>query len=585
MKRLPLLTLSVTALLLVSACGLTLPEGVRSAGAVQPVREEPAELRVIAPGPQPGASPSEVVNGFLRAQASPDDDYAVARQFLAPGTRWEDSQGAVVYRSRRFVPDDDGDPLTFSVRFDATARIEPTGAFVLAAEPVPGAYLVARQPGGEYRLTSVPNGLHVTEADRSRSFRPYDVYFLARSLDGRPTGRLVPDRVFLPVTAPRAPALVNALLLGPTLPLAAAVETAAPPMTGPATAVSVADGVVTVDLPPALEGLEARQRQRLSAQLAWTLLPTFTGVRLRVGGRPYDVPGAGEVQTLDDWREYDPAGVGPTAPLYYVQGRKVRSLDGSLPTSEATAVGPLGVDEVAASPAGGLLGLRTRTAAGVDEVRIGPQAGPFGQPVLRGRGLSSLTWGPGDQGLWLLQGGPVPNICLLPLPGTAARPSPCDVPYERPPDAGPLSALRVSRDGARVALVFGSGVGRRLYVGRIVPGGGRLRIALGHDPRSVAPSLTNVTDVAWESGTRLVVLAAATGRATQVVVWRVPVDGSTAAAAVQRSGLKGDAVAVAAAPGRPLVVSALDDGRSRLYRDNGALFAVSEPGAEPNYPG
>lgn len=46
----------LAALLLLPACGLSLPEGVRSAGDVQPVRDEPAELRVIPPGPQPGAS-------------------------------------------------------------------------------------------------------------------------------------------------------------------------------------------------------------------------------------------------------------------------------------------------------------------------------------------------------------------------------------------------------------------------------------------------------------------------------------------------------------------------------------------------
>ncbi len=292
------------------------------------------------------------------------------------------------------------------------------------------------------------------------------------------------------------------------------------------------------------------------------------------------------MQTRDDWREFDPSGVAAGAPLYYVQGRKVRSLDGSLPPSEASTVGPLAVDEVAVSPNGGALGLLTRTATG-DAVRIGPQAGPFGVPAFSRRSLGSLTWGPGEQGLWLLERGTTPNVCLLPAPGAPARPSPCDVTYERPPEAGPLSALRVSRDGARVAMVFGSGVGRRLYVARVVPGpgSGRLRLALGPDPRPVAPSLTNVTDVAWESGSGLVVLAAATGRATQVVVWRVPVDGSSAPAAVQRPGLTGDAVGVAAAPDRPLVVSALDDERPQLYRDNGTLFVPVQPGGAPTYPG
>lgn len=574
----------LAALLLLPACGLSLPEGVRSAGDVQPVRDQPGALRVIAPGPQPGASPEEVVRGFLRAQASPDDDHAVARQFLAPGTRWDDEQGAVVYKVRRVVPDDDADPLSFDVRFDATARIEPTGAFVLDARPVVAPYVVAEQPDGEFRLTSVPDGLHLTEPDRTRSFRPADVYFLARGLDGQPTGRLVPDRLFLPVTAERASALVSALLLGPTLPLRAAVDTAVPPMTRPTSAVTVAEGVVTVELAAELEQLDTRQRQRLSAQLAWTLLPAFTGVRLRVGGRPFEVEGAAEVQTLDDWQEYDPAGAGPRAPLYYVQGRKLRSLDGSLPVSDATRVGPLAVDEVAVSPAGGTLGLLTRTRTG-DEVRIGPQAGPFGAAVLSRRSLGSLSWGPGEQGLWLLERGATPNVCLLAVPGGTPRPSPCDVSYDRPPNAGPLSALRVSRDGARVAMVFGTGVGRRLYVGRVVVVGGRVRIVLGPDPRPAAPGLSNVTDVAWESGTGLVVAAAAVGRATQVVVWRVPIDGSTAPAAVQRPGLPGDAVAVASSPDRPIVVSARDDEQLRLYRDNGTLFDQAEPGGAPAYPG
>jgi hypothetical protein len=219
----------------------------------------------------------------------------------------------------------------------------------------------------------------------------------------------------------------------------------------------------------------------------------------------------------------------------------------------------------------------------VDEVRVG--TGPFGAPTLRRRGLGSLTWGPGEQGLWLLErGGGTPNVCLLPLPGAPARSDPCDVTYDRPPEAGALSGIRVSRDGARAALVFGSGPARRLYVARIVPAGGRLRLVLGASPRPVAPTLTNVTDVAWESGSSLVVLAAA-GRATQVVVWRVPVDGSTAPAAVQRSGLPGDALAVAAAPDRSLVVSAQLGSRRQLYRDNGTLFAAVQPGGSPAYPG
>jgi hypothetical protein len=504
MKRLVLLLLS---LLLLSACGLPLPQGVQSARDVQPARDEPGALRVIPPDPQPGAGPEEIVRGFLVAQTSPADGHAVARKFLAPGADWDDEQGAVIYSSSRFVGDQDGDPLTLSVRFDTTARIRSTGGFVLDTSGLTVPFTVARMPSGEYRLTVVPNGLFLAEADRERSFSPYDVYFLARGLDGSPTSRLVPSPVFLPVTTERAPALVAALLLGPTVPLSAAVETAIPTGTSLASPVGVADGVVTVDLTGQVRDLSARQRQRMAAQLVWTLVPTFTGVRLLAEGRPFDVPGADEVQTRADWAEFDPVDLSPSAPLYYVQDRKLRSLDRRLPVTAATTPGPLVVDDVAVSPADSTVALLSRSADGADVVRVGPPAGPFGEPVLARPQLGSLSWGPGEQGLWLLELGATPRICLVPARGASARPDPCDVSYERPPGAGLLSALRISRDGARAALIFGTERDRRLYVGQVVPAGGRLRIAVGADP--VAPGLTNVTDVAWRSGTSLAVLAAA----------------------------------------------------------------------------
>ena len=570
----------LAGLLLLTACGLPLPDGVQSAGQVAAEREESASLRVIPPGPQPGATAQDIVRGFLNAQKSPAGDHAVARQFLAPDTEWDDEQGAVVYSSRRFVEDDDSDPLTLTVRFESTARIAPTGSFQPDTSLVLESYTVARMPSGELRLTSVPPGLHLTTQDRERSFTANDIYFLARGADGGGTGRLVPDRVFLPVTSERAPALVNALLAGPTSALRPAVQSAVPAGTALASPVSVVEGVVTVDLTEQVQALESRERQRLSAQLTWTLPPTVAGVRLLSEGEPFAVPGAGEVQTREDWAEYDPAGVAPSAPLYYVHDRQLRALDGAVPETEASTARGFAVDEVAVSPLGGSVGLLTR-GPDVDEIRTGPLQGPYGPPVLRREGLGSLSWGSGDQGLWALVGGPQPRVCLLPPTGAMPRTDPCDIAYERPPGAGPLTALRVSRDGARVALVFGSGAGRRLHVGRIEPSARGPRIA-GVAP--VAPSLANVTDVAWASGTTLAVLAAAW--ASQVVVWTVVVDGSSAPAAVQRPGLPGSAVSVAAAPDRPLTVSAVLDGQLRLFRDNGTLFRVQdEPGGAPAYPG
>lgn len=577
---------ALVVLLLLPACGLPTPDGVQSAGEVRAEREEPPPFEVVPPGPQPGATPEDVVRGFLTALCCPQGDYAVAREFLAPGASWDNEQAAVIYRNRRFVPDTDGDPLTFAVRFETEARISAAGAFSLdPEEAVTRSFRVAELPTGEFRLSQVPEGLYVKEQDRDRSFSPYSVYYFARGMGGGATSRLVPERVFLPSTARLAPALVESLLARPDGPLEGAVQSTLP-FELEAVSVSVAEDVVTIDLPEQARQLSSGERQRLSAQFVWTLLPlpTFSGVRLLAGGEPFEVKGAGDVQTRDDWAEFNPAGLSPEAPAYYVRDGVVRSLGGDLPQSEATRPGGFSVDEVAVSPETSALGLLTRDEQGLDEVRTGLLAGPFGEPVLAKPRLGSLSWGPGEQGLWVLESGPSPLIWLVPGPGAEVVRSQ-SVLYERPPDAGPLTGLRVSRDGARVALVFGDGDAAELHVGTVTPSGDGLRVSA---VTPVAPSLGAVTDVAWQDGTTLMVLASSAAVRGSILLWRVTVDGSTPPGLVQRPNLGDAPVSIAAAPGRPLVLGATDDqGAPRLFQDNGQVFLPVQDaiGVAPTYPG
>lgn len=575
MRRAPALTLLG---LLLTGCGLPVPDGVQSAGDVQPQRAEPAPVEVLPPGPQAGASPAQVVAGFLNAQSSPDDDHAVARQFLAPGLEWDDEAGAVVYElgSLRFAQDP-ADPTSFAVRVQVTGRISADGAFSLVDRTETAAYSLARQPDGEFRLTKVPPGLLLTRGDRDRSFTPYEVYFLGRAADGSATARLVPDRVFLPETADPAQALVDALLGGSTDALLGAVESAAP--VGTTGTAAVTDGIATVELSESVLDLGSRDRQRLAAQLVWTLtqVPEVSGVRLAAGGRPLQVPGADEVQDRGSWSEYDPVGTGQDpAPLHYVRNRVLRTLTGpALPDTEVTRAGGLEVDEVAVSPVGGELAAITRGPGG-DVLRTGPVQGPLVQ-VLAKRGLRSPTWGPGTQGVWVLEPGPRPLLWRVPSDGPAQA-----VRYPQPNGAGALTAVQLSRDGARIALVFGAGPAGRLYVGRVEPAGGGFTVT-GAD--RVAPDLVAVTDVGWQSGTSLVVLASRTAGAPQLLLWTVPVDGSTGPTPVPRQGLTGVPESLAAMPGQPLVVAARLDGRSVLFRESGALLLQTEQGGLPVYPG
>ena len=589
--------LVLTALLaaLLTGCGLPLTDGVQSAGEVSRENAEPVGIQVLPPGPQPGATAVDLVRGFLRAQSSPDDAHAVARQFLAPGVEWDDEDVVVVYApGSQIVRVDPDDPERVEVRLKVTARIAPDGAYRLEpadTPPPPDEFRVGAGQDGRLLLTEVPTGLRLASADVPRSYAPQDV-FMFGDVPAVPAGtdpaamgdeRLVPDRVFLPVTVDPASALVRALLRGPSLSLAPAVRTAVPEGTTLTSPVVTQDGVVTVDLSEQTLGLDEAGRRRLAAQVVWTL-QDYTGVRLLSGGRPLDVGRGGQVQTRDDWSEFDPAGTVREAPLYYVQGRKLVGLDASLPAGEATRPGPLQVDAAAVNPATGRLAVLTRDPTGEDQIRIGPVRGVMGGPVFARPELGSLSWGSGERGLWLLEravGDAPARVWLLPLPAEGKPVAPQEVLVEMPVGAGPLTQVTASRDGARVALVFGQDESRQLYVGRVQPAGGGGRIA---DVVPVAPGLSNVTDVAWETGTSLVVLASDSS-AAGLLTLTVAVDGSSAVP-LQRQGVEGVAQSVAAAPGRPLVVAAAQEGQAtQLFVDDGVLLRPQAAGAEPFYPG
>lgn len=569
-------------LVLLTACGgLPLPEEVRDAAGARGDETDAGSIVVVAPGPQPGMTATQVVSGFLDALSrSPQDDHAIARQFLAPGVDCcgEDEE-AVLYAIGARRSSLTSDPSLVRVSYDSVGRVLRDGSYRVEQRLVIDDFRVV-DVDGEVRLASVPRGLRLVQDDLERSFSPYDVHFLGRSADGSARGRLVPDRVFLPVSDVSGPAgpgqaLVDALLSGPTLRLAPAVLSAAPP--GTTARVRAAAGVVTVDLSEHARALDARSRQRLSAQLVWTLVPLYSGVRVLVEGEPFDA-GAGSVQDRSDWASYDPVGGSDDAPLLYLQDRRLRLLDREVPASPVSD-GELPVDEAALSPATSQLAVRTRRSARLDEVRTGPLRGPFGEPVLTGPRLTSLSWGPAEQGLWVLQPGPRPAVWLVPEDEASDR-TPQRVPIELP--AGGLSALQVSRDGARIALVLGG----RLHVGRVEPTGPEVggnpgwRIA---DVRVVSRELVGVTDVAWQSGTSLVALGSFEADG-QLFPAEVAVDGSSLDV-VQRPLVGAVAVEIAAAPREPLVVAADVDGERRLFRDDGTLFRLQGPGSSPSYPG
>jgi hypothetical protein len=323
------------------------------------------------------------------------------------------------------------------------------------------------------------------------------------------------------------------------------------------------DGVVAVDLAGPVSTFSALQKQELSARLVWTLRgdPGFRGLRLLAEGEPLSVPGAGAVQDAGAWDSYDPEGLGLDPPYFFVAGRRLRSSLPTLVASDVTTPDPkdgVGVDEVAVTTS------RSQVAV-LDRVRrtvyVGQLTGRDYRPVASGAGLSSLTWGSGAFGVWMLQAG-VGVVRVDPAGGGLRR---VTVLGQLP---GPVSAVELSRDGSRAALVAGG----RLFVAKVdvVSSGPRLV-----DPTEVLPRLGRAVQVAWATPTELVVIGSSAGSTS---VLRVPVDGSTST--VEQTGALSP-VDVAAA-GRGLLVQANDD---RVYLIGTSTTRVPGSGTAPAYPG
>jgi hypothetical protein len=567
--------LAAACLLLAAGCGLPLGGGVHKPGPIPAEERQGGDIQVLPPGPRDDATPEDVVRGFFGAQSSPSDGHAIAREFLAPALQktWRDNGPVSVFGSSLSVV---GQVNAFRVTAPKIGQISTDGSYNPARGTIDIRVELRRGLRGRWQITSVPDGLVLSLTDRDRSFRTRNIYYLAPpSAPGSASSHLVPDQVFLPVTAASADALVRRLLAGPSRLLGDSVSTAFPAGTGVRRVQTDPTGLVTVDLTGQLWKAPDRLREQMSAQLVWTLRGTaeFSKLLLLSTGRPVDAGsnGSDPVRDANDWQPYDPDGLVTNAALYYIGGRRLRFLEAPTgPVSDKSR--QQDVDEAAASPRGGSLALITRIRSGF-ELRTGPASGPF---VLRARAtsLSFPSWGSGEQGVWFIQNG---RVKLAPPSGP-----PRSVAVDRLGAAGPISGLRVSRDGARIALIAGLGTQRHLLVGRIAERNGALRVV---GLRSVAAGVTDVSDLSWESGTSLLVLGRTSGVTAPV---RVAVDGSSVAL-VPRVGLENRVpLTIAAAPGdRPLVIGVLDGGVPTLLRDNGVQY-VKEPGivgGRPFYPG
>lgn len=507
------------------------------------ITQEPARVADavgIEPlGPEAGATPEEIVRGFIDAAASTVRGHPVAREYLTPEARdsWSDENGITVIGAGYATVTAAVGRVTVSA--DLVGGVDPRGVFTVGAGQDLTREFALEQVDGQWRISNPPSdGLLMDRRDFERLYDERAVYFVDPTRQ-----RVVPDLRYLIEGEAQPTALVERLLTGPSSALEGGVQNL---LAGAQLVqrVTVAGQSVTVDL-SGIDDLAQPELAVLCAQLVWTLnqLPGAPSVEIRVDGEPLRLDSVPAVQSVEDWAAFDPEAAPVDAVGHFLDRGALRLIDG------APAPGPAGQGAyllqgvaISADPRTGelssMVGVTFRENA-PPELRVGEYGGEL-QPVREGGTFTVPTVAATRRNeFWTVQNGTdVVRVADGGLQGVAA------------PALGVLgraTVLQLSPDGVRAAVVVNGG---QLYVGTVVRDEDA-PVTL-RDLRPVAPSLTGVSDVAWSAADQLLVLGSGEDG---VGPYSLSVDG-WGLSAVPTAGLPGQPTSIAAAPGQQPLVSA-----------------------------
>ncbi|SHG87566.1 LpqB family beta-propeller domain-containing protein [Geodermatophilus nigrescens] len=563
--------LAALVLGLLTACS-TVPTGSPPVQITEAPTRPAGEVGIEPVGPAAGASPEEIVRGFVDAAASSVQRHPVARDHLTPeaAASWSDESGiTLVGADYATVTVEEG---TVALTGDLVGTVDPRGVFEASAgQPFTHEFTLT-EVGGQWRIANPPDGLVMLVPDFERLYDDLAAYFVD------PTGqRVVPDRRYLLGGGAQPTTLVQRLLDGPSPALSAGVGNALSGVTL-TRAVTVSGATVTVDL-AGLDDLPAPQLSTLCAQLVWTLdqLDGVSSVEITSGGDPLPLDGVPTVQRTDDWAGSSPDSVPADAAGHYLDGGRLMTVDGR-PAPGPAGEGAYGLASAAVAADARTSALTSMVGVSVSGGTATFLAGEYGRelaPVFTAGRLSVPTVAATRPEYWVVRD--ETTVVRVPAGGS---PQPVNAPTL--PQQGRATALQLSPDGVRAALVVGAADGSSLLVGTVVRSDDG-PVAL-RDLREIAPSLTGVTDVAWRDAGTLVVLAAAGGE-DGTVPYEVGVDG-WGLTEVPTAGLPSQPTAVAAAPGQQPLVSA---GGSVWVLAGGTWVTLVRgqqpvPGIEPFYP-
>lgn len=518
------IVVAVLALLVPSCANLPDSSAPQAIGTVE---RAPASTSVDAPAP--GREPDLLLRDFVKASTDPANRHLAARQYLTKDASagWDDAASAtIVDKIDLILVSRSADRAVYTVRANRVGQLE-SGGLYQAQEGTYEERFSWVKVDGEWRIDNLPSGVIMDRPQFLNSYQRKSLYFLD------PTSTtVVPDPRWIAASQDQmVTQLIGLLIDGPKPSLADAVRnelgsgvSVLGPITkadGQPTQVGVGLGGVRIDF-QGLSRMNAQSRELLAAQVVWTLASAdISGPYvLLADGQPLDG------RYPNGWTTADVASLNPLATSGASVG--LHALRGG---------GLVDVGDQGATPVPGYFGasdnLRsaaisqdgTLTAAVAETRRPAPEpqtalvVGTYDGNVataLEAQTITRPTWALDGSTVWAV----VNDSTIVRVVRETGTGKLTTVNVESSAISalgGPITELRLSRDGVRAALI----VDGKVFVAaatRLADGGFSLA-----NPRAIANGLGGrALSLDWSTADTVVVVR----DGSEVPVVQLAVDGS-----------------------------------------------------------
>ncbi len=449
-------------------------------------------LDFLPSGPSEGATQEELLAGFFAATTASQNNYRIARSYLADDIAdvWNPYAITLVRSREGFVERVDDETLSYSVPI--TASVDAVGRYAVAdvatSQTLPEFRFV--QEGGEWRIAELGDGILISQQAFPSVFSQHTLFYWDAAFRN-----LVPDLRWFPTRAEVATRIVRAVLEPPSTWLGqGATVSAIPEGTQLALApVTISAGVAQVDLTNEVLALGDRERQRLRLQIAASLrgVSGFVGVEITVDGNAVAIP---------DWTSGSPDIVPQVDPRVLAL-----SDEGEFGFAARDGIEPIGT--------------------------LSDRVLELGATAVTLASTPTLATVLADDGVWAVSTGDAPSVLLdnraglidpsvdgytfvwsVPARGGDIHATELDgtihVVDAALPDEARIVSLDVSRDGARVLILLDGVAGPRLVYSAVIRDeGSSVPIRLG-EFRDLPLNGERPIDAAWVDEVRVASLTA-----------------------------------------------------------------------------